>query len=1045
MDGITEGELLELLGEPMQADADPSTPPPAWWAELAQALTRPAPANPTPVPLPEPLRGKEVAGFLAALAPLLARARDRLRAGVRDLLQTQPRPPFDPGTIEALLLRNLPGPLLVLVSRTLVLELRVARLGGLLQGETPAQRFQSFVQRLRRPEVALALFQDYPVLARQVMRYIDNWVRFSLSFLRHLCADWEAIRLAFSPGADPGVLVEVNGGVGDRHRGGRAVLLARFSSGFRVVYKPKALAVDAHFQELLRWLNARGDHPPFRTLTVLERGTYGWVEFVAAQGCTSAEEVGRFYERQGGYLALLYALEATDCHYENLIASGEHPVFIDLESFFHPRVEAMTAAQSDQLASQAMAYSVLRVGLLPQRFWANADSEGTDVSGLGGDEGQLTPRGVLSWKDAGTDEMRAVRERKRMPGAQNRPTLNGARVEVLDYAEAIVRGFTSVYGLLLERREELLSDDGPLARFARDEVRVILRPTRVYGVLLHESFHPDVLRDALERDHLFDRLWVAVVHRPYLADVIAAERADLLNGDVPLFTTRPASRDLWTSTGERLADFLGEPGMSLVQRRLRQLSAQDLKRQLWYIRAALTTLSRGMEPAPRPAPALTEPKAPADRQRLLAAARAVGEHLEELAVCGEPDASWVGLMLDAQHRWTLAPMGWDLYEGLPGVALFLAYLGAVTGEARHTRLAQSALTALRRQATTGRSSIASIGGFDGWGGILYTLTHLGVLWDDPALLGEAEQVVDILPPLIERDERLDVIGGAAGCIGSLLSLHHCAPSERTLAAARQCGDRLLARAQPVGPGIAWTKGEAGGRPLAGFSHGAAGMAWALGELAARTGEGRFRTAARAAIAYERSLFSPAAGNWPDLRDPVVLGRTAADGQESFVTAWCHGAPGIGLGRLRLLRHSGDAQMRAEVEVALRTTLAQGFGRSHSLCHGDLGNLELLVQAAEVLEDPRWQAEVPRLAAIILESIEREGCRCGNPLGVESPGLMTGLAGIGYGLLRLAEPARVPAILVLAPPARSHPPGPTGTRVTVAGEVGPAKATPTEAR
>src|SRR5262249_48799495 len=152
------------------------------------------------------------------------------------------------------------------------------------------------------------------------------------------CADWEAIRATFSPAEDPGVLVQLHAGVGDKHRGGQCVLISQFSSGLRVVHKPKALAVDVHVQELLRWLNARGDHPPFRILTVLDRGSYGWVEYVAARDCTSPEEVGRFYERQGGYLALLYALEATDFHYENLIAAGEHPVLIDLESLFHPRL-----------------------------------------------------------------------------------------------------------------------------------------------------------------------------------------------------------------------------------------------------------------------------------------------------------------------------------------------------------------------------------------------------------------------------------------------------------------------------------------------------------------------------------------------------------------------------------------------------------------------------------------------------------------------------------------------------------------------------------
>jgi lantibiotic modifying enzyme len=134
-----------------------------------------------------------------------------------------------------------------------------------------------------------------------------------------------------------------------------------------------------------------------------------------------------------------------------------------------------------------------------------------------------------------------------------------------------------------------------------------------------------------------------------------------------------------------------------------------------------------------------------------------------------------------------------------------------------------------------------------------------------------------------------------------------------------------------------------------------------------------------------------------------------------MTAWCHGAPGIGLARLCSLRHLDDAAIHAEINAALKTTLAQGFGRNHSLCHGDLGNLELLLQASETLGDPQWRAQVNRLTAIILESISRDGWLCGTPLGVETPGLMTGLAGIGYGLLRLAEPTQVPSVLVLAPP------------------------------
>ena len=66
-----------------------------------------------------------------------------------------------------------------------------------------------------------------------------------------------------------------------------------------------------------------------------------------------------------------------------------------------------------------------------------------------------------------------------------------------------------------------------------------------------------------------------------------------------------------------------------------------------------------------------------------------------------------------------------------------------------------------------------------------------------------------------------------------------------------------------------------------------------------------------------------------------------------------------------------------------------------------------MQAGQALKHERWHVEAYRLASPIVESVGGKEYLCGTPLGVDSPGLMTGLAGIGYGLLRLAEPARVP--------------------------------------
>jgi lantibiotic modifying enzyme len=42
---------------------------------------------------------------------------------------------------------------------------------------------------------------------------------------------------------------------------------------------------------------------------------------------------------------------------------------------------------------------------------------------------------------------------------------------------------------------------------------------------------------------------------------------------------------------------------------------------------------------------------------------------------------------------------------------------------------------------------------------------------------------------------------------------------------------------------------------------------------------------------------------------------------------------------------------------------------------------------------------------------------GIPYAIETPGLLTGLSGIGYALLRLAEPEKVPSVLLPAPPLK----------------------------
>ncbi|MTJ54998.1 type 2 lantipeptide synthetase LanM [Anabaena sp. UHCC 0253] len=570
LEGINEAQLCRILGQTVDSI------PLQWVKEIQQSYKHLGDKDIRTLLSSSSLSTHPNFGFLNAIAPLLAQGMIKLETGLNNIQNL----PENLSDIHDVLLEGLPEQLLLMVNATLVLELNVARLQGLLTGDNAQSRFSSFIQRLKNPEVQLALWEEYPVLARQVLETINRWVENSLEFIQHFCHDWVDICYQFQPPANPEKLVKVKRGAGDSHNNGKSVIILEFASGWQLVYKPRSLAVDVHFQELLLWLNAKGFKPNFPTLKILNRDNYGWVEFVNFKECHSADELKRFYQRQGGYLGLLYSLEATDFHFENLIAAGESPILIDLESLFHPRHEITTTA-ADTLDREMVADSVLRVGLLPQIAWGNTETAGIDMSGLGGAGGQLTPEKVPKLVQVGTDMMRVERQQAVIPGSQNRPQLNQQEVNVWEYTEDIINGFKTVYEILLKYRQELTEI---LTQFAEDEVRVVMRASRIYALLLRESYHPDFLRDGLEsvseayrRYRLFDKLWIDVKNRPQLSQIISAEQDALWKNDIPLFTTYPHSRDLYhRDTDLHITNFFNESGIELVNHRLNKLSEKDL-------------------------------------------------------------------------------------------------------------------------------------------------------------------------------------------------------------------------------------------------------------------------------------------------------------------------------------------------------------------------------------------------------------------------------------------------------------------------------------
>lgn len=647
------------------------------------------------------------------------------------------------------------------------------------------------------------------------------------------------------------------------------------------------------------------------------------------------------------------------------------------------------------------------------------------MSAMGGAGGQQTPNRLPVLVAPGTDEMRFERDFVQLPDSQNRPTLGGTAVDPAAFTDSLVSGFTATYRLLLEHRDALLAPLGPVRRFADDAIRVVLRPTRQYALILSESHHPDVMRDALDRDRLLDRLWVAVPGHSELEQVIAWEHADLINGDVPLFTSKPSSVDLISTHGQTVPDFFRCSGLSSAIERIGAMSEDDLDHQRWVVNASLVALLPGLHVAPPLGAILPEPStrragAAPSGDAALSAARRVAQRLGTLALRKEDRVGWLGLTLLRERDWTIQPVGADLYSGAAGIAYFLAYFDHIADDGDSRAIAHAVVRQLTRRLVATLDAADSgaafpsptLGAFGALSGAVYTLSHLGALWGDHDLIDLAERVVTMLGDHIDADRTLDIIGGTAGFIMAASALEHVrsAPASRHLL--QRAADTLVARGDESANGLSWSTNLPALRPLTGISHGASGMALALLAAGRLTNHRPFVDAAVRALSYERRSFDASRMNWPDYR--ILPGR-ANDDAVSWMWAWCHGAPGIGLARLEALGSIDDPEVAGDLASALTSTASFGFGSNDSLCHGDFGNLELLVRAQELGYAGEWENALEVHSSRLVARIGKEQWRCGVPGGVETPGLMTGLAGIGYELLRLAAPERVPSLLALEPP------------------------------
>jgi type 2 lantibiotic biosynthesis protein LanM len=886
---------------------------------------------------------------------------------------------------------------------TLAHELAVRREAGRLSGATSRERFADFVTRTAEPGGLADLFAGYPTLHTVLLALRDAVTGALNETIARFTADRAAIVADLLGGADPGALVGVGMGLGDRHAGGRSVARLRFADGRQVIYKPRSVDSYVHFGQFCGWLAGRAEGLDLRQARCVRRDGYGWLEYVAPARCADLAAVERFYRRLGALLAVCYALDATDLHYENLIAAGEYPVLVDLETLLHPDFDLRTASGTDP-AIRALTRSVFRTSLLPRMVFG--ENGALDVSGMGGDRGDAPVTGPR-WVDAGTDLMRLTRGTVAFAGGHNRPGVGERDAEPGEHADVLVAGFRTAYGAIVAHRADLLAVHGPVMRFAGDRVRLVARNTEAYATLLYESLAPDAMRDPARRERVLAGLAENGVAE--LTGLREAELAALRALDVPLFTHQPAARDVWPAGGAAVTGLLPRPGLSAVRAKIDRMGEADLRDQEWLIRAGLAvrTAHAGHSAPPLAGPPVA---AVADPRRFLLAARGIGDELLASARHSDGRAGWLGLEAVDDAYWSLLPLGAGLATGYCGVALFLAELGERSGAARYTDLARRALHPVPAllaslRADPRRAAIVGCGAFDGLGGIAYALARLSVLLADPDVRAAAETAV-VLAADTADPEQPWLADGLAGGLVSMLAVHAEIGSARARSAAVRMAGMLAEVATTAAGQRSGGAGRTGGGGAGGTGGGGAGGT--RGGGAGGAGPGLLRGTAGLGWALRRAGIELA-----DERcraEGAVLLRRAWNARATVGgSGWCQGSAGLAVAVA-----AGHAE--ADIPAGEVAELARAIARrprvaDFSLCHGELGAVEGLAELA-AHGVPAAAAGWERERGSLLGAIGTLGPLCGTPRAVPTPGLLGGLAGIGYGLLRLGSPDLVPSVLTL---------------------------------
>lgn len=469
---------------------------------------------------------------------------------------------------------------------TLMFEMYILKKEKKLRGKDAVAEYVFFNKKyLRSKEYVKCIFEIYPCLERLIFECIRNALDNYKIFVDRLAQDHDLIVEKLCEGKNFSHILKIKGGISDSHKKGSSVFIVSLDNGYQIVYKPHSLECEEKYQTFLDFVS-KGCKYTIGKYTILNCGKYGWEEYVQQADCHTEAEVKRYFYRFGMLIFANYILNTNDLHVENLIAVGETPIIIDTETILgNYRVDyAETARDRIHLIIQD---SVLYSGLLPCYKYAQA-GHGINMGAINGSAGDEYPITIPRIKDNFTSNMHFEYVHPVTEENSNQVILKGRSVDPTKYKQEVNEGFCDAYLNLLKRKKKALE---AVKVFCNINIRYLVQDTQRYSMILHTSYHPDFLQNAMFRELMLCSLLKDYKKVQGNIEIVRSEIMDMLEMDIPYFYMNSSDTDLFDSRGKAIHKYFRESSFHYVEKKIKKLSRKDMTTQSIYLQIALTKLN----------------------------------------------------------------------------------------------------------------------------------------------------------------------------------------------------------------------------------------------------------------------------------------------------------------------------------------------------------------------------------------------------------------------------------------------------------------------